>query len=94
MLKFIMQREYLLPVYQYEADTFEEARTEAAGPEHEWYNAEEDYDGSLPTTITNAKMVPEGATTVHYLIEGGPRRQSGAHPRESRGSRPAAAWSA
>jgi len=94
MLKFIIQREYLLPVYQYEADTFEEAHAEAAGPGHDWYNAEEDYDGSLPTTITNAKMVPEGATTVHYLIEGGPRRQSGAHPRESRGSRPAAAWSA
>jgi len=72
MPKFIIQREYLLPVYQYEADTFEEARAEAAGPGHDWYNAEEDYDGSLPTTITNAKMVPEGATTDHYLIEGGP----------------------
>ena len=57
MPKFIIQREYLLPVYQYEADTFEEARAEAAGPGHDWYNAEEDYDGSLPTTITNAKMV-------------------------------------
>ena len=45
MPKFIIQREYLLPVYQYEADTFEEARAEAAGPEHDWYNAEEDYDG-------------------------------------------------
>jgi hypothetical protein len=62
MPKFIIQREYLLPVYQYEADT-EEAHAEAAGPGHDWYNAEEDYDGSLPTTITNAKMVPEGATT-------------------------------
>ena len=81
MLKFIIQREYLLPVYQYEADTFEEAHAEAAGPGHDWYNAEEDYDGSLPTTITNAKMVPEGATTDHYLIEGGPRQQSGAHPK-------------
>src|ERR1700736_247175 len=90
MPRFIIQREYLLSVYHYEADTFEEARAEAAGPGHDWYNAEEDYDGSLPTTITNAKMVPEGATTDHYLIEGGPRQQSGAHPRESRGSRPAA----
>ena len=41
MLKFIIQREYLLPVYQYEADTFEEAHAEAAGPGHDWYNAEE-----------------------------------------------------
>jgi hypothetical protein len=35
-------------------DTFEEACTEAVGPEHDWDNAEKDYDGSLPTTITNA----------------------------------------
>jgi hypothetical protein len=33
------------------------------------------YDGSLPTTITNAKMVPDEATTDHYLIEGGPLHQ-------------------
>jgi hypothetical protein len=87
MPKFIIQREYLLPVYQYEADTFEEARAEAAGPGHDWYNAEEDYDGSLPTTITNAKMVPEGATTDHYLIEGWPapteRRTPARKPRFS-----------
>jgi hypothetical protein len=59
----VIQREYLLPVYQYlviEADTFEEACAEAVGPEHDWDNAEEDYDGSLSTTITNAKMVPGG----------------------------------
>jgi hypothetical protein len=78
MRKFVIQREYLLPVYQYlviEADTFEEACAEAVGPEHDWDNAEEDYDGSLPTTITNAKVLPEGATTDHYLIEGSPLTQ-------------------
>ena len=47
----------------------------SVGPEHDWDNAEEDYDGSLPTTITNAKMVPIEATTDHYLIEGGPLQQ-------------------
>src|ERR1700730_13785926 len=93
MPRFIIQREYLLPVYQYEADTFGEARAEAAGPGHDWYNAEEDYDCSLHTTITNAKMVPEGATTDNSLIAGAMRPQNGARPRESRGSRPAAAWS-
>jgi hypothetical protein len=64
MPKYVIQREYLLPVYQYliiEAETFEEACAEAVGPEHDWDTAEEDYDGSLPTTITNAKVVPEGA---------------------------------
>jgi len=78
MPKFVIQREYLLPVYQYlviEADTFEEACAEAVGPEHDWDNAEEDYDGSLPTTITNAKVLPDGAATDHYLIEGGPLTQ-------------------
>jgi len=58
MPKYVIQREYLLPVYQYlviEADTFEEACAEVVGPEHDWDNPEEDYDGSLPTTITNAK---------------------------------------
>jgi len=78
MPKYVIQREYLLPVYQYlviEADTFEEACAEVVGPEHDWDNAEEDYDGSLPTTITSAKMVPDEATTDHYLIEGGPLQQ-------------------
>jgi hypothetical protein len=78
MPKYVIQREYLLPVYQYliiEADTFEEACIEAAGPEHDWDNAEEDYDGSLPTTITNAKVVPEGARTDHHLVEGGPLKR-------------------
>ena len=37
----------------------------------DWENAEADYDGSLPTTITNAKVITEGATTDHHLIEGG-----------------------
>ena len=78
MPKYVIQREYLLPVYQYiviEADTFEEACAEAVGPEHDWDNAEEDYDGSLPTTITNAKVVPEAATTYHHLVQGGPLKQ-------------------
>jgi len=78
MPTYVIQREYLLPVYQYlviEADTFEEACAEVVGPEHDWDNAEEDYDGSLPTIITNAKMVPDEATTDHYLIEGGPLQQ-------------------
>jgi alkanesulfonate monooxygenase SsuD/methylene tetrahydromethanopterin reductase-like flavin-dependent oxidoreductase (luciferase family) len=70
MPKYVIQREYLLPVYQYlviEADSFEEAcgEAEAVGPQHDWDNAEEDYDGCLPTTITNAKVIPEGATTDH-----------------------------
>src|ERR1700745_2618147 len=64
MPKYVIQREYLLPVYQYliiEAETFEEACAEAVGPEHDWDTSEEDYDGSQPTTIINAKVVPEGA---------------------------------
>ena len=78
MPKYVIQREYLLPVYQYlviEADTFEEACAEVVRPERDWDNAEEDYDGSLPTTITSAKMVPDEATTDHHLIEGGPLQQ-------------------
>jgi hypothetical protein len=79
MPKYVIQREYLLPVYQYiviEAESFEEACAEAVGPEHDWENAGEDYDGSLPTTITNAKVVPDGATTDHHLVEGGPLKRS------------------
>jgi hypothetical protein len=29
----------------------------------------------MPTTITNAKVIPDGATTDHHLIQGGPLKQ-------------------
>jgi hypothetical protein len=51
MPRYVIQREYLLPVYQYlviEADSFEEACTEAVGPEHDWENAEEDSTAPCP----------------------------------------------
>jgi hypothetical protein len=41
----------------------------------DWENAEADYDGSLPTTITNVKVVPDGAMTDHHLVEGGPLKK-------------------
>ena len=34
-----------------------------------------DSDGARRTTITNAKMVPDEATTDHHRIEGGPLQQ-------------------
>jgi hypothetical protein len=48
MPKFIIQREYLLPVYQYEAGTFEEARAEAAAV------------AELPCRASAAGVQPEG----------------------------------
>ena len=69
MPKFVIQREYLLPVYQYlviEADTFEEACAEAVGPEHDWDTQEMDSDSARATTITNAKVIPEEYDVDHF----------------------------
>jgi hypothetical protein len=60
MPKYVIERQYLLPVYQHlviEAATLEEACSKAA--EHDdWETAKEDGDGARPTTITNAVELP------------------------------------
>jgi hypothetical protein len=61
MPKYVVERQYLLPVYQrlvIEADTIEEACEKAIDHDH-WQAAEEDGDGSRGTTISAIKFVPD-----------------------------------
>lgn len=61
MPKFIVERRYLLPVYQrliIEAPSLGAACEAATGNSYNWDTAENDGDGAAPTTITAAKIVP------------------------------------
>ena len=61
MPRYIIERHYLLPVYQHlavEAPDLEAACREALDDsEHDWEDAEEDYDGSRPTTLVSATEI-------------------------------------
>jgi hypothetical protein len=58
MPRYIIERQYLLPVYQHlalEAPDLESAYREALDDtKHDWEDAQEDYESSRPTTITSA----------------------------------------
>ena len=73
MPKFIIERQYLVPMYQHivvEAETLEEACTKAISDDNDWDTQEMDCDSARATTITAAKVVPEGyeADQAHSLI--------------------------
>ena len=58
MPRYIIERQYLLPVYQHlaiEAPDLDTACREALDDgEHDWENAQEDYESSRPATIVAA----------------------------------------
>jgi hypothetical protein len=61
MPKFVIERQYLLPVFQHlvvEADTLDEACQKAIHND-DWESAVEDGDGSRCITISAAKEIPE-----------------------------------
>src|SRR5215472_6044254 len=70
MPKFVIERQYLVPMYQHivvEAETLEEACKKAISDDIDWQTQEMDCDSARATTITAAKVVPEGyeADQVH-----------------------------
>ena len=73
MPKFVIERQYLVPMYQHivvEANNLEEACKKAISDDMDWDTQEMDSDSARATTITEAKMVPEGyeADQIHSLI--------------------------
>jgi hypothetical protein len=61
MPKYVIERQFLIPVYQHlvvEADTPEEACGEAI--ERDWDDAVDDYESARETTITAIKRIPDG----------------------------------
>jgi len=64
MPKFVIERQYLVPMYQHivvEADNLEVACERAVSGEIAWDSHEMDSDNARKTTITNAKAIPDGA---------------------------------
>ena len=73
MLKFVIERQYLVPMYQHivvEAENLDEACKKAISDDIDWDTQEMDSDSARATTITEAKIVPEGyeADQIHSLI--------------------------
>ena len=69
MPKFVIERQYLVPMYQHivvEAETLEEACTKGISDDIDWDSQEMDCDSARATTITNAKVVPEGAVVGQH----------------------------
>jgi hypothetical protein len=73
MLKFVIERQYLVPMYQHiviEAETLEEACKTAISDDIGWDIQAMDCDNARATSITAAKVAPEGyeAHQPHSLI--------------------------
>jgi len=73
MPKFVIERQYLVPMYQHivvEAENLEEACTKGISDDIDWDSQEMDCDSARATTITTAKIVPEAydADQAHSLI--------------------------
>jgi hypothetical protein len=63
MPKFVIERQYLVPMYQHvvvEADTLEAACDMAVTDDIAWDTQEMDCDNARATTITAAKAIPGG----------------------------------
>jgi hypothetical protein len=62
MPKFVIERQYLVPMYQHivvEAENLEKACEMAVTDDIDWDTQEMDSDNARKTTITNAKLIPE-----------------------------------
>jgi hypothetical protein len=73
MPKFVIERQYLVPMYQHivvEAENLEAACKTAISDDIDWGTQEMDCDSARATTITAAKIVPERyeADQAHSLI--------------------------
>jgi len=73
MPKFVIERQYLVPMYQHivvEAENLKDACMKGINDDIDWDTQEMDCDSARATTITEAKMVPDGyeADQTHSLI--------------------------
>jgi hypothetical protein len=62
MPKFVIERQYLVPMYQHivvEAENLDAACELAVSDDIDWDTQEMDSDNARKTTITSAKMIPE-----------------------------------
>lgn len=67
MPKFVIERQYLMPIYQHivvEAETLEAACAAAVTDDIAWDTQEMDSDNARKTTVTNAKVIPDSLELV------------------------------
>ena len=63
MPKFVIERQYLVPMYQHivvEAENLDEACKKSINDDIDWDTQEMDSDGARSTTLTGAELVPDG----------------------------------
>ena len=63
MPQFVIERQYLVPMYQHiviKAENLEEACKKGISEDIDWDTQEMDSDGARVTTITGAKLLPSG----------------------------------
>ena len=63
MPKFVIERQYLVPMYQHiavEAENLEEACKTGISDDIDWDSQEMDCDGARRTTSASIKVVPDG----------------------------------
>jgi hypothetical protein len=69
MPKFVIERQYLVPMYQHivvEAETLEAVCAMAVSDDIAWDSQEMDSDNARATTITEAKVIPEDYGVDHF----------------------------
>jgi hypothetical protein len=67
MPKFVIERQYLVPMYQHivvEAENLEEACKKGISDDIHWDTQEMDSDNARQTTITNAKVIPDALALI------------------------------
>lgn len=71
MPKYVIERQYLLPIYQrlmVEADTLEEACQKALNHD-DWADAVEDGDGARATTVSAVKRIPHDVNVAELEFD-------------------------
>jgi hypothetical protein len=69
MPKFVIERRYLVPMYQHivvEAENLEMACEMAVSDDIDWDTQEMDCDSARATTITESKVIPKGYDLDHF----------------------------
>ena len=71
MPKFVIERQYLVPMYQHiavEGENLDEACKKGVSGDIDWDTQEMDCDGARKTTLTFVKEIPAGLDETHGIL--------------------------
>jgi hypothetical protein len=72
MPKFVIERQYLVPMYQHiavEAESLEEACKKGISDDIDWDTQEMDSDNARKTAITSAKVIPDALELTDAVLK-------------------------